>query len=166
MIVIGNRTLFPSLNTSNFNAAYKQLTKCFWNIPLGQIKSSSRLCFAGLYHLTLKQLSQTNAKKAFWVTHCCGFYTLHYFLNREGLILCSLELVLHCSDLNEVNPCTDQYKYKKSWTDHRNSFLKFKERLCFSALIGCGYRSICMLQLWSEQIHSCIQTVTHRSRLI
>lgn len=141
--------------------------KCFLNIPLGQIKSSNRLCFAGLYHLRLKQLSQTNAKKAFWVTHCCGLYTLHYLLNRGADSLFSW--VLHgsnCSDLNEFNPCTYQYKYKKSWTDHRNSFLKFKKRLCFSALIGCGYRSICMLQLWSEQIHSCIQTVTHQSRLI
>lgn len=143
--------------------------KCFWNVPLGQIRSSNRLCFAGLYHLRLKQLSQTNVKKAFWVIGCCGLYTLHYFLDRQGLILCSLELVLHssnCSDLNEVNPSTYQYKYKKSWTDHRRSFLKFNKRLCFSALIGCGYRSICMLQLWSEQMYSCIQTVTHQSRLI
>lgn len=106
-----------SLNTSNLKAPYKQLTKCFWNIPLGWIRSSNRLCFTGLYHLGLKHLSQTNAKKAFQVTHCCGLYTLHYFLNREGLILCSLELVLHgsnCSDLNEVNPCIYQNKCKKS----------------------------------------------------
>lgn len=102
-------------------------------------------------------------------SHIAVDSTYYIIFWTEGLILCSLERALHgsnCSDLNEFNPCTYQYKYKKSWTDHRNSFLKFKKRLCFSALIGCGYRSICMLQLWSEQIHSCIQTVTHQSRLI
>lgn len=81
---------------------------------------------------------------------------LHYFLKREALILNSLEPVLrgsNCSDLNEVTPCTYQYKDKKGWTDHRNSFLKFSKRLCFYALIGCGYRCICMLKLRSEQIY-------------